>query len=382
MRPLVLDRNRGSGHCATATPFPAAPANLRAAPGIGRVTLHWDDPMDAGISGYQLFHYLSRRRPSQPVWNAIAGSDASTTRHPVTGLTNGEEYTFALRASAGAVHGDTSVVTATPRSCRAIGVGGLRDTSVTLGQSVSMTAVGSGSQASYWYSLSVAPQTGSAMSIGERNGSITGTPTAAGTYTVTVTVRDDDGCTGTGTFTLKVCPVITVTGIGNATLRVNQEITLAARATGGCGTVTFTRKHGPTWVIVHANGNIRGTAPSTPGTHPVTLKATDAEGNSVDKPFTITVRCSRVRIEDIADVTVTAGASRSFTASAVGGVRVEDIFEGERAGMGTGLFRRQHHGGAAGRHDARSLRREGAGAGHLRERRRGVFQDHRYGRLS
>ena len=194
----------GPSASTTATPFPGPPANLRAAPGIGQVTLHWDDPMDAGISGYQLFHYLSSRRPSQPVWNAIAGNDASMRRHPVTGLTNGEAYTFALRASAGAVHGDTSVVTATPRSCPAIGVGGLRDTTVTLGQSVSMTAVGSGSQASYWYSLSVAPATGAALEIHERNGSISGTPTQLGSATVTVIVRDEGKRQEEESFTMTV----------------------------------------------------------------------------------------------------------------------------------------------------------------------------------
>ncbi len=485
----------GPAASAAATPVPGAPANLEGRPGNGVVTLSWTDPEDAGITGYELVHYAGAARPSPAVWREIDNSGPATVSHAVPDLTNGTAYTFEVRAAAGLVHGDSSVVKATPRSCPVITVGGiedatitlggsvsmtaaaaggaaphayamsvspetgsglsigeedgsitgtptaagtytvtvtatdddgcvgagaftlkvcpvitvggLRDTTITLGQAVSMTAAatggtaprefslsvspetgsglsideedgsitgtptaagtytvtvtatdadgctgtgaftlkvctvitvsglkdttitlggsvsmsasGPGSPASYWYTLSVTPATGSGLTVGERNGSITGTPTAAGTYAVTVTVKDDDGCMGTGAFTLKVCTAITVTAPGDATVTVGQQLSLNARATGGCGTITFRKKSGSGWVTVHANGNVRGTAPGTPGKHRVTITATDTEGNSADRSFTITVRCSRVRIDDVDDMTVTAGASKSFTATARGG---------------------------------------------------------------
>ena len=77
---------------------PAAPAGLTATAGDGSVTLAWDDPSNASITGYE---YLSRIAPPAPGWGAwtsIAGSGASTVSHTVEGLTNGKEYRFKLRA--------------------------------------------------------------------------------------------------------------------------------------------------------------------------------------------------------------------------------------------------------------------------------------------
>ena len=85
----------------TPTPEPAPPARptgLTATGGDGSVTLSWDDPGDPSITGYE---YRTRRAPPAPgwgPWTAIAGSGAGTTSHAFTGLTNGAEHRFKLRA--------------------------------------------------------------------------------------------------------------------------------------------------------------------------------------------------------------------------------------------------------------------------------------------
>ena len=84
-----------------ATP-PDAPSGLTATAGDGSVTLSWDDPSDASITGYEynVNHNdtgtgnLSGWGP----WTAIADSDSATTSHTFTGLTNGREYRYHLRA--------------------------------------------------------------------------------------------------------------------------------------------------------------------------------------------------------------------------------------------------------------------------------------------
>ena len=190
---------------ATATPVPAAPANLTAAPGDRQVELSWDDPMDGEINGYEI-RYYSGGGPSAPVWEQIPGSGAGTTEYTAAGLANGTSYTIEVRARAGMVHGDSSVVTAVPRACPAIGVSGLRDTTVTVGQALSMTARVPEGEATYTYGLSVDPESGSELSIDEESGVISGAPTAAGAYTVTVRVTDAGGCMGEGVFTVRVCP--------------------------------------------------------------------------------------------------------------------------------------------------------------------------------
>ena len=88
---------------------PAAPANLTAAAGDAQVTLSWTDPGNDTITGYEL-------RVDSGAWADIAGSDADTASHTVTGLTNGTEYSFALRAANASGDGAVSSIAATPRA--------------------------------------------------------------------------------------------------------------------------------------------------------------------------------------------------------------------------------------------------------------------------
>ena len=94
----------------TVTLPPDAPAGLEASPGDGQATLTWDDPGDTDISGYQ-YHRYRGSRPANPVWVDIDPNDAAARRHIVTGLTNGIEYTFEVRAVAGAYPGVSASVT-------------------------------------------------------------------------------------------------------------------------------------------------------------------------------------------------------------------------------------------------------------------------------
>ena len=74
---------------------PAIPSGLRATQGNQRVTLSWDNPSDSSITGYE---YQYRAGGSWSAWTDIAGSTRVTTSFDKTGLTNGTEYRFKLRA--------------------------------------------------------------------------------------------------------------------------------------------------------------------------------------------------------------------------------------------------------------------------------------------
>ncbi len=87
----VNPSGEGAVSTATVVMVPAAP-KLSAAPGDGQVILSWDDPGNPTIGEYQ----LSQSDP--PEWSKITGSNATTTTHTVTGLTNYTGYSFQIRA--------------------------------------------------------------------------------------------------------------------------------------------------------------------------------------------------------------------------------------------------------------------------------------------
>ena len=99
----------GDAATVTATPVttPGAPQNLSWAPGDGQVTLTWDAPSSDGGAAITRYEYAI---DDSGTW-IDAGLDLQET---VPGLTNGQPYTFAVRAVNAVGGGDVATVTATP----------------------------------------------------------------------------------------------------------------------------------------------------------------------------------------------------------------------------------------------------------------------------
>ncbi len=103
------DGGNSGGGSSTA---PAKPSGFGATAGNRQVVLRWTDPGNASITRYEVRHGKTGARGSA-VWAAIAG--AGTTSYTVTGLDNGSEYSFKVRAVNTAGNGAaTDWVTATP----------------------------------------------------------------------------------------------------------------------------------------------------------------------------------------------------------------------------------------------------------------------------
>ena len=82
----------GGGGGGTTTSVPGAPRNLTAVVGDGQVVLSWDAPEDDG--GAAITDYEYRINGTNP-WISIGSTE---TTYTVTGLDNGAEYTFQVRA--------------------------------------------------------------------------------------------------------------------------------------------------------------------------------------------------------------------------------------------------------------------------------------------
>ena len=124
---------------------PAAPGNLSAMVGNGQVTLSWDDPGNDTITKYQ-YNTDGGTNYTDIALNAIDSSETDKLKYTVTGLTNGTQYTLAVRAVNDGGDGTASTVTATPEtvpdaptSLTATGA----DTSVTLAWTASVSDGGS-----------------------------------------------------------------------------------------------------------------------------------------------------------------------------------------------------------------------------------------------
>ena len=77
---------------------PDKPANVVAQSGDGQVTLSWDDPDDPHMTDYELRYSKGTSIGGHGGWTKIAGSSGATTSHVVTGLENGSQYVFQIRA--------------------------------------------------------------------------------------------------------------------------------------------------------------------------------------------------------------------------------------------------------------------------------------------
>ena len=92
---------------------PAAPTGFSATPKANSMDLAWTDPGDSTITGWE-YRYIGSG--GWTGWTSISGSGATTTSYTKTGLTNGTEYTFQIRAVNSSGNGTASAgKKATPR---------------------------------------------------------------------------------------------------------------------------------------------------------------------------------------------------------------------------------------------------------------------------
>jgi len=133
------------------------------------------------------------------------------------------------------------------------------------------------------------------LSINSSTGLISGTPSTAGSSSVTVTAKDSTGASGSATFTWTVSssvnPTVTVTNPGSQTGAVGTAVSLQIHASdpNSGQTLTYTATGLPAGLSISSSSGLISGTPSTAGNSSVTVTATDGTGASGSATFTWTV---------------------------------------------------------------------------------------------
>jgi uncharacterized delta-60 repeat protein len=125
------------------------------------------------------------------------------------------------------------------------------------------------------------------------NGVLAGTPTAAGNFSFTVTVTDALGASASKNFpiTINPAPAITTTSLANWTAAYAGYLQ-TIHATGGTGALTFTQTGATVPGLTLARAGVLSGTPTTAGSFPFTITATDSLGASGSQNYTVSVNPS------------------------------------------------------------------------------------------
>ena len=133
------------------------------------------------------------------------------------------------------------------------------------------------------------------LSINSSSGLISGTPTTAATYSVSVTATDTTGAAGSASFSWTVSPsssgnTVTVTNPGSQTSTVGTAVSLQISGSDSASgqTLTYSATGLPAGLSISSSGLISGT-PTTAATSSVTVTATDTTGAKGSTSFSWTV---------------------------------------------------------------------------------------------
>ena len=269
-------------------PAPSAPSGLVAsAASPTQVTLVWQDTSTVE-DGFE----IERRGGTSAEFSQIGVVAANSTTFPDTNVQANTAYAYRARAFNGtgssAYTNEATVITPTTSPTLAIGTNDMPDATVGVSYSRTLTAVG-GKPDYAWLieSGSLAP----GLSLAQ-TGSISGTPTTAGTFNFVARVTDGNGSLASKALTLIVKPVAPLTITGGTLPRgaVGTSYSQSIGASGGQTPYTWSIQSGtlPDGLTLNQTGIISGT-PERPGTTSFVIKLADAVGASVIATLSMTI---------------------------------------------------------------------------------------------
>jgi choice-of-anchor A domain-containing protein len=174
-----------------------------------------------------------------------------------------------------------SVTVAPPVSASCVSITAVQGYAIT-----PVTMVGSGGSGSPYTFTATGLPAGLSIST---SGTISGTPTASGTFSYTVTVTDSNGHSGTVNCSVTVAPPVSATCVSITAVQGYAITPVTMAGSGGSGSpYTFTATGLPAGLSISTSGTISGT-PTASGTFSYTVTVTDSNGHSGTLNCTVTV---------------------------------------------------------------------------------------------
>ncbi|OFW03357.1 MAG: hypothetical protein A3G20_05600, partial [Acidobacteria bacterium RIFCSPLOWO2_12_FULL_59_11] len=248
---------------------------------------------------------------SLPAGLTINGSTGAISGTPTTGGTS--NFTVRATDANGAIA--TQALSITIYSGLAITTASLNPATVTIAYSQTLTAAGGKTPYTWAVIVGTLP---AGLTLNSATGEISGTPTASGTSNFTVQVTDDNTATNTRALSIVVnaYPAITTTALADGTVNLAYSQTLAS--TGGTLPVSWSVVLGtlPTGLSLNASTGVISGTPTASGTSNFTVRATDANGATVDQALAITIYPAlSVTTSALSDGTVSLAYSQTLAAS-------------------------------------------------------------------
>ena len=256
-----------------------------------------------------------------PSHGVVVVSGLSVTYTPLTGYTGSDSFVYHASNSAGdSADATVSLTIVAPTTVTIAPASGALPAATT-GSAWSQTLSATGGSAPYTWTAHGLP---AGISLNAATGALSGTPTSAGSFTFSVTVKEAGNVSATASYTLVV---------GAVTPGVTLAVTPAAGAlpagtTGSAWSQTFAVSGGTApyrWQLSGAlpagltfsDGSLKGT-PTTAGSSAFTLTATDANGVAVQAAYTLQIKAAAAQASDqsaslsagrVTRVSLTRGAS-------------------------------------------------------------------------
>ncbi len=187
----------------------------------------------------------------------------------------------------------------------------------TAGMAYLVTFKASGGKGPYTFSESGNLPSGLTFS---NTGIMSGRTYVTGSFAVTVTATDANGLTGTRKYTLTVnAPNITVTPCKLCSAIASKPYKQIFKAYGGSGPYTYNESGALPSGMTFTNTGVLSGKPSVKGSFTFTITATDANGFTGSRKYTLTVNVPCIKIEPDCLQPATAGISYSWTFKANGG---------------------------------------------------------------